>query len=211
MGSTRLPGKVMLPIAGRPLLDHVVGRLGSLRHEIAAVVATSTQLRDDEIAEHCVRIGVKCFRGSERDVLARYVGCARYESFDHVIRLTADNPFTDIEELDRLIELHVRDGNDYTHSFGAMPIGVGAEIFARGALERSDREGHAANHREHVNEYIQENPRRFRIGRLEVPAAKHRPDLSLTVDTEADYERACRIAESATDGWIGTTEAIAAC
>jgi spore coat polysaccharide biosynthesis protein SpsF len=211
MGSTRLPGKVMLPIAGRPLLDHVVGRLGSLRHDFAVVVATSTERRDDEIAEHCRRAGVNCFRGSEQDVLARYVACARSKRFDHVIRLTADNPFTDIEELDRLIEKHLREGNDYTHSFGVMPVGVGAEIFTHEALERSARDGHAANHREHVNEYIQENPHLFRIGRLDVPAAKHRPDLTLTVDTDADYERACRIAESAAGLWISTAEAIAAC
>jgi len=211
MGSSRLPGKVMLPIAGRPLLDHVVGRLASLRREIAVVVATSTELRDDVIAEHCIHAGVRCFRGSERDVLGRYVACARSEQFDHVVRLTADNPFTDMEELDRLIEKHLREGNDYTHSFGAMPVGVGAEIFMREALERSAREGHAANHREHVNEYIQENPGVFRIGQLDVPSAKRRPDLSLTVDTDADYERACRIAQTAAGRWISTTEAIAAC
>lgn len=201
----------MLPIAGRPLLDHVLGRLASLRHDIAVVVATSTERRDDEIAEHCRRVGVSCFRGSEQDVLARYVACARSERLDHVIRLTADNPFTDVEELDRLIEKHLREGNDYTHSFGVMPVGVGAEIFTHEALERSARDGRAANHREHVNEFIQENPHLFRIGRLEVPAAKHRPDLSLTVDTDADYERVCRIAERAAGPWISTAEAIAAC
>jgi spore coat polysaccharide biosynthesis protein SpsF len=211
MGSTRLPGKVMRPIAGRPLLDHVVGRLAMLRSEVTPVVATSIEPRDDVIAEHCGRIGVACFRGSETDVLARYAACARAHGFDHVIRLTADNPFTDTEELDRLVELHLRDANDYTHSFGQMPIGVGAEIFTRAALERSERDGQAPNHREHVNEYIQEHPGLFRVGRLDVPAAKHRPDLSLTVDTEADYVRACRIAETAPGRWIATADAIAAC
>jgi spore coat polysaccharide biosynthesis protein SpsF len=211
MGSARLPGKVMRPLAGCPLLDHVVGRLALLRSAVTPVVATSTEPRDDVIAEHCARAGVVCFRGSENDVLARYAACAHAHGFDHVIRLTADNPFTDIEELDRLVELHLREGNDYTHSFGVMPLGVGAEVFTRAALERSERDGRAPNHREHVNEYIQEHPKLFRIGRLDVPAAKNRPDLSLTVDTEADYARACRIAETAGGRWTTTAEAIAAC
>src|SRR5689334_17119447 len=96
MGSARLPGKVMKLIAGRPLLDHVIGRLGLLRTEATPVVATTTERRDDIIEGYCAGIRVACFRGSENDVLARYVGCLRAFRFDHVIRLTADNPFTDI-------------------------------------------------------------------------------------------------------------------
>jgi spore coat polysaccharide biosynthesis protein SpsF len=209
MGSTRLPGKVLRPIAGRALLDHVVGRLSLLRNTVLPVVATTIEVGDDAIAARCGLLGVECFRGSEHDVLDRYVACARFYEFDHIVRLTADNPFTDIDELDRLIDLHLGDGNDYTHSFGVMPIGVGAEIFTRAALEQSDREGRKANHREHVNEYVQENPRLFRVGQLSVPPAKNRPEVSLTVDTEDDYLRACRIAGDAPGRWISTLEALA--
>src|SRR5438132_7244820 len=99
MGSTRLPGKVLLPIAGRPLLDHVVGRLSQLRNKVLAVVATTDTSTDDVISERCGYLGVECFRGSEHDVLDRYVACARAYGLDHVVRLTADNPFTDIDEL----------------------------------------------------------------------------------------------------------------
>jgi spore coat polysaccharide biosynthesis protein SpsF len=209
MGSMRLPGKVLKPIAGRPLLDHVMGRLSMLRNEALLIVATTTASADDAIVDRCAALGVACFRGSESDVLARYVACARAHAFDHVARLTADNPFTDVEELDRLIDLHLGDANDYTHSFGVMPIGVGAEIFTRAALERSDVEGREPNHREHVNEYVQENPQLFRIGVLQVPAAKQRPEVSLTVDTEQDYLRACAIASRAPGRWISTLEALA--
>jgi len=211
MGSTRLPGKVLRPIAGRPLLAHVLGRLAELQHPAQIVVATSTETADDVIEAFCRDQEVACFRGSEVDVLARYRECARAYGFDQVVRLTADNPFTDVAELDRLIRLHQDAGNDYTHSFGMLPLGVGAEIFTRAALERSYREGHAANHREHVNEYIQENPVLFRIGQLDVPAAKRYPELRLTVDTEEDYQLACHIAELATGRWLGTEEAIALC
>lgn len=211
MGSTRLPGKVLLPIAGKALLDHVLGRLSLLAYPVNVMVATSDLLRDDGIAQHCLSRGVAVFRGSETDVLERYYQCARENRFEHVVRLTADNPFTDMEELQRLIEQHVAHDNDYTHSFGSMPLGVGAEIFTFDALERSAREGHASNHREHVNEYIQERPDVFKIGVLEMPAAKRCPDLRLTVDTEDDYRQACAIAGNAPDRWISTEEAIRLC
>ncbi|MEW6165108.1 MAG: glycosyltransferase family protein [Pseudomonadota bacterium] len=211
MGSTRLPGKVLKPIAGRPLLDHVLGRLAMMTSPVVVVVATTDLPQDDTIVRHCLARGVPVFRGSETDVLDRYYRCSRENGFEHVVRLTADNPFTDIDELRRLIEQHLDSGNDYTHSFGSLPLGVGAEIFTFAALEISAQEGHAPNHREHVNEYIQEHPETFRIGVLEVGAAKQRPDLRLTVDTEADYLRACTIAGAATERWIGTEEAIRLC
>lgn len=210
MGSSRLPGKVLRPIAGRVLLDHVIGRLRDLQTPVEVVVATSTEPGDDIVAAHC-KGRVNCFRGSELDVLDRYVSCAQANRFDHVLRLTADNPFTDIEELDRLIALHLVEGYDYTHAFGELPIGVGAEIFTFSALLESHLAGHAPNHREHVNEYVQENPDLFRIGRLAVPARKKAPNLSLTVDTPADYERACHLAEKAKGAWLTTEEAILLC
>jgi spore coat polysaccharide biosynthesis protein SpsF len=187
----------------------VVGRLEMLQHPHKAVVATSTLAADDAIADWCGRQGVACFRGSEQDVLARYAGAAREFDLDPVIRLTADNPFTDMEELDRLIDLHQAEGNDFTQSFAALPIGVGAEIFSFDALVLSAHDGRAPHHREHVDEYMIENPQIFRTGNLTVDGPKNRPDIRLTVDTEEDYRRACRIAERAQGKWATTLEAIA--
>jgi spore coat polysaccharide biosynthesis protein SpsF len=211
MGSSRLPGKVLKPIGSHTLLGHVVGRLEMLVRAHTAVVATSDLATDDAIAGWCRQEGIGCFRGSEQDVLARYDGAARAFDLDPIIRLTADNPFTDMEELDRLIALHLDNGNDFSHSFAALPIGVGAEIFSRAALEQSARNGHAPHHREHVDEYMIENPQRFRTGVLSVPTVKSRPDVRLTVDTEQDYRRACFIAERAAGKWATTEEAIALC
>jgi spore coat polysaccharide biosynthesis protein SpsF len=211
MGSTRLPGKVLKLIAGKVLLDHVLGRLSLLAYPVQVVVATSHLPQDDPIVHHCQSRGITVYRGSEIDVLDRYYRCACENGFEHVVRLTADNPFTDMEELQRLIEQHLNQHNDYTHSFDSMPLGVGAEIFTFEALEKSAREACAANYREHVNEYVQERPDVFRIGVLELPAAKRRPDLRLTVDTEEDYQRACAIAGQAPNRWVGTVEAIQLC
>lgn len=211
MGSTRLPGKVLRLIDDRPLLAHVLDRLRRLRHSVRIVIATSTEARDDVIADWCAGHEVDCFRGSESDVLDRYWQCALQYDFSHIVRLTADNPFTDIEELDRLIDLHLAGGYDYSHSFGQMPLGVGAEVFSRQALEKSHAEGHAPNHREHVNEYIEERPDLFRIGLLQVSPPKLAPTLRLTVDTEEDWQRACRLAGVAHGRELETEEAIRLC
>ena len=141
MGSTRLPSKVLKPIAGKALLDHVLGRLSRLACHAKVVVATSDKPLDDTIVQHCLKRNVALFRGSETDVLDRHFQCARENRFEHVVRLTADNPLTDIEELQRLIVQHTTQHKDYTHSFETMPLGVGAEIFTFSALERSMREG----------------------------------------------------------------------
>lgn len=211
MGSTRLPGKVLRPVGHLPLLGHVIGRLSLLPGCWPVVVATSTDVRDEVIVAWCRQARVAIYRGSENDVLDRYVQCARASDFAHVVRLTADNPFTDVTELGRLVQYHLAGGFDYTHSFGMMPLGVGAEIFTRTALDRSHAEGLEPHHREHVNEYIQEHPESFRIGVLEVPVYKRAPNLRLTVDTEEDWRRADTLARHSQERWLGTQEAITLC
>lgn len=211
MGSTRLPGKVLRPIGKLPLLGHVVGRLSVLKKQARIVVATTTASADDVIEKWCKGESIACWRGSEADVLARYYECAKALGLDPIVRLTADNPFTDIVELDRLIDEHNAQGNDFTHSFDSLPLGAGAEIFGFAALERSHREGRAPHHREHVDEYLIENPALFRTGKLTVPAQKRRPDIRLTVDTEEDYRRACFIVMHGKGAWVETEEAIALC
>lgn len=211
MGSTRLPGKILLPIAGRPLLEHVLARLDGLRAEGTVVVATTDRQQDDVVEQFCRERGTAFFRGSESNVLERFFRCAQRYEFTQIVRLTADNPFTDIEELDRLIEFHVENGFDFSHSFKSLPIGVGAEIFTFAALETSFKEGHAAHHLEHVDEYMLENPVKFRTGQPSANAGKCRPDVRLTVDTSADYQRACFIAESSRHEHVTTQEAISLC
>lgn len=211
MGSTRLPGKVLMQIGNKTLLDHVLDALDELQMDIKVILATSTSSKDDAIETFCENRGTVLFRGSEEDVLERYYRCAKANGFSHIVRLTADNPFTDILELDRLIVEHLSKKNDYTHSFGQLPIGVGAEIFTFDALEKSFIEGHAPNHREHVNEYIQENADIFRIGELQIEEVKRAPELRLTVDTEEDYQRACKLVIGSEDVRQSTESLIKKC
>jgi spore coat polysaccharide biosynthesis protein SpsF len=211
MGSTRLPGKVLLPINGKPLLDHILFRLNRLHRHARTVVATSNAVMDDLVEAYCRTRGVHCFRGSEVNVLERYFECAQSLGFTNIVRLTADNPFTDIEELDNLINLHFSSENDFTHSFGSLPLGVGAEIFTFDALERTFLEGHEAHHIEHVDEYMIENPDIFKTGVLGIKITKQYPSLRLTIDTNDDYRRACFIAEASRCEYIDTEEAIRLC
>lgn len=187
MGSTRLPGKVLMPLGNTTLLGWIVQRLRDLPWPL--VIVTSDQVPDDAIAHQCEQMDVRYFRGSEQDVLDRYYQCAVAYNFSHVIRLTGDNPCPDTEAMQQLVALHLASAADYTHSFGELPVGVGAEIFKFEALQNSWLEGSAAHHREHVNEFIIEQPSRFRVMKLGVEPAKHAPNLRLTIDTQEDYRR----------------------
>jgi spore coat polysaccharide biosynthesis protein SpsF len=208
MRSTRLPGKILMKIGGKILLEHILYRLTKLRHPVMTVIATSDTPSDDVVESFCDSHSVACFRGSETNVLDRYYQCARQYGFRHIVRLTGDNPFPDMEELDKLIELHLSAGTDYTNSFASLPLGVGAEIFTFEALERSWREGNAPPHLEHVNEYMLEHPEIFKTTSLRVISDKNRPDVRLTLDTEDDYQRSCYIVESCETEYVSTVQAI---
>lgn len=211
MGSSRLPGKILRIIHDRTLLEHVLSRLAYLKHKASVVVATTDSAKDDVVETFCAERNVNCFRGSEGNVLERYYFCARQYGFTHIVRLTADNPFTDIEALDQLIDLQLNSSADFSHSFRTLPIGVGAEIFTMAALEASYCEGKEPHHIEHVDEYMLENPGLFKTIELQIKGVKNQPDIRLTVDTPDDYQKACYIAEHATQEMISTEEAIRLC
>lgn len=211
IGSTRLPGKVLKKIETKTLLEHILFRLEKLKHSCNIIIVTSKLKKDNLIEDFCKKNDINCFRGSESNVLERYYLCAKQNAFTHIVRLTADNPFSDIEELDNLIELHVNSKADYSRSFGSLPKGVGAEIFTFEALEKSYILGKKENHKEHVNEYIEENEDKFRIEELKVSIEKNRPDISLTVDTPYDYKKACFIVKNSENEYITTQEAIKLC
>lgn len=211
LGSTRLPGKVLKMIGKKTLLEHIMYRLSYLKTEAEVVVVTSTEAQDDELAQFCESHGYKCFRGSEQNVLERYYLCSKQYGFTDIVRLTADNPFVDVEEIDRLIEFYKESGADYAKSFETLPYGVGAEIFSFAALDRDYRESSQPHHFEHVNEYILENPQIFKTVTLQTSEEKNHPTVRLTVDTKEDYDRACFIVENSTQEYVTTQEAIRLC
>ena len=200
VGSTRLPHKVLRQLCGRALICQVLQRLQISSAANLLIVALPTGAADDVLEDCCRTTGVRVYRGSEKDVLERYFECAGAFGLSHIVRVTGDNPLVDWEELDRLVELHVAQRTDYTSSKNeevgsGLPYGVGAEVFTFAALERAFTESSLPAHREHVNEFITDNPSSFRMAALMAPPPKRAPDLCLTVDTPQDFGRLAMIYE----------------
>jgi len=186
MGSTRLPGKVMMRMGNRTLLGYLTTHLSTARTLSAIVIATTTHHRDDVIVEEARRLGVESFRGSEDDVLERYIQAARVHNAEIVVRVTGDNPFTDPASIDRVVE-QVAEGYDYAIE-GDLPVGTTGEALSFEALEFIDHVATTRRWREHVTLYARENRDMLRCSFLHPRMGCCRPDLSFTVDHPAEYE-----------------------
>ena len=186
MGSTRLPGKVLMDLGGQSVLSRVVQRLRCAKLLQQTVVATTVAQGDDAIAAECVRLRVPCFRGSEDDVLDRYYRTVRPWPSDAVVRITADCPLIDPEVVDQTIQVFLENGADYASNSiqETYPLGISVEVFTAGALEQAWREAHQGYEREHVTPYFYEHPELFRISSIAAPGdySKYR----LTLDTADD-------------------------
>jgi spore coat polysaccharide biosynthesis protein SpsF len=189
MASARHPGKALAPLAGRPLLEVLLERIASCPILDSVALATSAREENAPLAALAHRMGIPVFRGDEEDVLRRHIECARHMGADHVVRVTGDNPLTDVETLELLVERHLGAGAEYTYVPGdALLMGILSEVIARGALERSWERGEARHRSELVTLYIKEHPREFRIETVALPPGLYRPQYRLTVD-EADDVR----------------------
>lgn len=196
MGSSRLPGKVLLPLGNSCELDYVVTRCREVKEVADVIVATSTLGQDDPIAEWCGLHGVSFFRGSEEDVLKRYVDAAAPHDPDYVVRVTADCPFVDYQLADKCMEALKRKPADLVVLRGELPRGLAVEFISYSALQRIDAYGHEPRHREHVTYYAYEFPNQFLRTYVDVPAALQYPQLRITLDTEEDYALCCAVADA---------------
>lgn len=192
MGSTRLPGKVMLEAGGKPLLQHHLERLLRVRLADAVVVATTTSPAEEPIVALCGGLGIPVFRGSEEDVLDRYARAAEAHRADVVVRVTSDCPFIDPGAIDRTIQAF-RDrlpAVDYVSNVleRTYPRGMDAEVFSIDALRVAQAEAEARSDREHVTPFIWRQPGRFRLAN--VPYERDASGYRLTVDTAEDLELA---------------------
>ncbi len=188
MGSTRLPGKVLMDLGGESALSRVVRRLGRARLLQQIVVATSVAPADDAIAAECERLQVPCFRGSEDDLLDRFYQTAQAWPSDALVRITADCPLIDPEVVDQAIEGFLKERADYASNSiqRAYPRGMDTEVFTVAALERCWREARDPHQREHVTPFFYEHPERFRI--LSIAAARDYCQYRLTLDTADDLQ-----------------------
>ncbi len=186
MGSTRLPGKIMMDLAGEPLLQRVVERAMCARLLDQVAVATTDRPSDNAVAQFCVNLNVACFRGSQDDVLDRYYRAAQHVQADVVVRLTADCPLLDPHVIDQVIHTFHSGGYDYVSNTLELtfPDGLDTEVFRREVLDRAWREAQLQSEREHVTPYIWKHPDLFKLG--VVRNAENFSGLRWTVDEPAD-------------------------
>ena len=188
MSSSRLPGKVLKDLVGRPMLGRQIDRLRRCRTIDRLVIATSVDQSDAAISAFAAAEGIGCHRGPLNDVLGRYAETAdKFGPADHVVRLTADCPLTDPQVIDDVIALHLRERADYTSNSveRTFPKGLDVEVMTQAALMRAHAEADTPSHREHVTMYIYRNPELFRI----VQHRQHpdRSALRWTVDYPQDF------------------------
>ncbi len=189
MASSRYPGKALVPLAGRPLLQVLLERIASSPELDSVALATSTSPDNQPLVDIARKLGVPAFQGDDEDVLRRYVDCARSMGADHVVRVTGDNPLTDLETLEKLVALHLQTGADYTYVPGeALLMGILSEVIAKSALEASWDRGEARHRSELVTLYIKEHPQEFKIRTAALPGGLRRSDYRLTVDEKEDVE-----------------------
>jgi len=195
--SRRLPGKVLKPILGRPMLERQIERLRRSRRMDRLVVATSTDASDDAIAALCKTLTVDCFRGSLDDVLDRFYQAARQYAPRAVVRLTGDCPLADPSVIDELIETHCREGYDYTANIlppRQIPDGLDVEVIAMSCLETTWHEAKLPSEREHVTPFIYNHRERFRFEWQRLATDLSR--LRWVVDEPEDFEFVSAIYEA---------------
>ncbi len=189
MGSSRLPGKTLMPIETRPLLGHLVDRIRASKHVEKVIIATSERKRDDPIVEFARQERLPVFRGDETDVLDRFYKAAKKLAIDTVVRVTPDCPMLDPDVTDMVIERFLAGGFDYVSNAiePSFPDGLDSEIFAFDVLETAWREAELPSEREHVTPFVINRPGRFSLSNVR-KEGKNLSRMRWTVDTQDDLK-----------------------
>ncbi|WP_328701180.1 glycosyltransferase family protein [Aquibacillus kalidii] len=187
MGSTRLPGKILMEVMGKPLIEYQIERINQTRSIDEVIIATTTKSEDDSIVNLCNKRKINFFRGSEEDVLSRFYDTAVKYNVDVIVRLTSDCPLIDPEVIDRTVYYFLNNSFDYVSNTvnRKYPRGLDVEVLTMNTLTRMHNEAKSKCEREHVTPYVFNNSNDFIIGSIENDI-----DLSSyrwTVDTEEDF------------------------
>jgi len=206
MSSIRLPGKSMMPLAGKPLVFRMVERLKNCKKIDEIVLAVPDQPEDQVLVDLAKELNVSFFKGSLFDVRERYLTCAKKFNADYIVRIPADNPISDASEIDKLIDFHMVD-NPHGFSSNLAQVndsgyldGIGAEIFSTKLLKESMDRSSSETVKEHVHrnffDYSTQSPVDSSwcpIASPKAPAELRRPDIILDVNTMDDYTKIKRI------------------
>lgn len=190
MASSRLPGKILKEAVGKPLLELMVERVRRSKLINEVVVATTVESPDDVTEKACSEMGVKCYRGSNDDVLERVLKAAQAHKADLIVELTGDCPLIDPVEMDKVIQYYLDNSFDYVSNFRdrLFPRGTETQVFSVKVLEDVARRTQDPADHEHVSLFIYEHPELYKLGGVSAEPFYNRPDLRLTVDTPQDYE-----------------------
>ncbi|MBL0059178.1 MAG: glycosyltransferase family protein [Elusimicrobia bacterium] len=182
-----MPGKVLLSLGGKKVLEHVVGRIRRARLVRDVVVATTIQEEDLEIVRFCAENKIRVYVGSEQDVLDRYYQAARLFHVDHVVRITADCPVIDPRIINRVIARHLASRSDLTANIlrETFPDGQDVEVFTFSALSRAWKEAKLASQREHVTPYLKDHPTLFKL--TNVACRENLGKMRWTLDNKEDF------------------------
>ncbi|MBC7949303.1 MAG: glycosyltransferase family protein [Chitinophagaceae bacterium] len=195
MTSSRLPGKVLMTVLNKSLLEYQIERLRRVKLADEIVIATTDNGSEKPIVDLCERLTVTCFRGSEDDVLARYHGAAQASQADVVVRVTSDCPIIDPLVIDKVIQFYLDHCGHYDYVSNALirsyPRGMDTEVFSFQALDEAFREATRQPDREHVTPFICTQPQRYRLA--DVTYHEDYSNHRWTVDTPADFELIRRI------------------
>ena len=186
MGSTRLPGKVMKKVSGRPLIGHLLENLSYSREIDKIVLATTINKKDNILSDYARSLGYSVFRGSEKDVLARYYNAALKYKVKNVVRITGDCPLIDPIVCDKLIKFFLEKKADYVCLSPRYAEGLDCEVFNFKALKISHHKAIKPSEREHVTLFIKNNPNIFKIKILDNNTDESR--YRITVDEPEDFE-----------------------
>ena len=199
MSSERLPGKVLLPIFGQSVLQHIIERLRFSKLMSQIILAIPNTKENDILEKFALENSISYYRGSEKEVLERVYLAAKENGCDVVVEVPADKPLIDPEIIDLTIKQHIDRNSDYTdtsYPSRLLPLGLDVAVLNFQALDLAYKKAGDTYNRENLTSYFQENPNIFKISKVELPKYFQNPDLRLTLDTKEDLELITKIYEN---------------
>lgn len=188
VGSTRFPRKIFADLSGKPLIWHVFNRIKYCKNIDNFLLATSLNPIDNELEEWSINNKIKCFRGSENDVLERFYFASKKHKADVIVRITADDPFKDPVIIDNVISLMINNKCDFAYNNNppSFPEGLDTEVISFNSLEKAYYESKDVFDREHLTQYLYKHPELFR--QINYSYSENLSHLRWTVDTKEDYD-----------------------
>jgi len=187
LGSTRLQGKVLRLLSGKPLIEHIIKRIQAVSEIDRIVLAIPSAESEKPLEKIAAQMGIECVSGPEEDVLERFIQAGNRCQAEHIVRVCGDNPLVDPTLMRSLVLQHSKANADYTFCPDPIPLGTGSEVARLSALKQIAQKTSQSAYREHVTTYFHDHPDAFHLERVPAPPYLKAKNFRLTVDTEKDF------------------------